>query len=92
MSVIRVSPNVIRMAYCIIKAFSLAVSLSAYLLLLTTLHLAHLNNDWIIIMINNCNEALTELALFTALLPLVAYVSIKESIHAIFEIRKIKKN
>ena len=91
MSVIQVSSNAIKMAYLVIKAFALALSLSAYVLLLTTIFLAHLDGGWIIITINKYHEGFLELALLTAFLPLVAFIQIKESIHAIFEIRKIKK-
>jgi len=81
----------IRITYCAIKAFSLAISLSAYILLLTTIFLAHLDGGWIIITINRYHEGFLELALLTAFLPLVAFIQIKESMHAIFEIRRIKK-
>ena len=91
MNVIQASSNVIRMAYLVIKAFALAISLSAYILLLTTIFFAHMDGGWIIIMINKYHEGFLELVLLAALLPLVGFVSIKESVHAIFEFRKIKK-
>ncbi len=77
--------------YPILKAFCLGVMLAAYILMLLTMVAAHSVGGVVAVAVDRYGEGMFEVALFSSLLPLNAYVVFKEVVEAAHAIRKNKK-
>jgi len=64
--------------YSIAKAFAISLMLVTYVLFTLTMAVAHSSGGWIVVEIDKYHEGSAEVLFFSALSPLVAYVSLRE--------------